>query len=41
LDDIASHAPVRSFKPLRGRTVEAEEERVPNRMEKIPSAEVG
>jgi hypothetical protein len=46
LDDTAchattSHSPVRSFEPLRGRTVEAEEERVPNQMEKVPLVRVG
>jgi hypothetical protein len=41
LDNIFSHAPIRSFEPLQGRTAEAEEERVPNQMEEIPLAVVG
>jgi len=41
LDDTASHTLIISSKPLRERTVEAGEDRIPNRMEKIPPVEMG
>jgi len=41
LDDTASHTPARASGFLQGRTTRVEEERVPNRTEEIPLAEIG
>jgi hypothetical protein len=41
LDDTASHASARASGSLCGRTTRVEEERVPNRIEKIPPTEMG
>jgi hypothetical protein len=41
LDDTASHALVRASESLQGRTLEAEEDQVPNQMKKVPPIRVG
>ena len=41
LDDMVSHAPMRLSEPLRERTAETGEDRIPNRTKEIPSTEIG
>ena len=41
LDDMVSHAPMGSSEPLRERTAETGEDRIPNQTKEIPPAEIG